>query len=136
LAVANLHPGVRISSVVAVLAKNNVLKEACTQLLRDWSVPGTLVKRCSPSTWEVLWELGTGAIYAKHQVRWILNTNHCSIVSGVTMHVQLPRGGAAADEGATDADPHSLDTEDSSSDSSHQVNKNNSKIVLLFLVQL
>jgi len=46
----------------------------------------------------------------KHQVQWILNTNHCAIVSGVTMQVQLPSGGAAADQGAAGADPHADDT--------------------------
>ena len=102
------------------MAKNNALKDACTQLPvpLNANVPGTLVKLCTPSTWEVLRELGNRGLRVRHQVQWLLNTNHCIIVGTNPGHVQLPSGGAAAPQGAADADPNGDDADDTSSDSS------------------
>ncbi len=56
----NLHPGMQIQSVIAILRKNSMLKDACLQPGLQCTVHGTLVREVTKATvtWKVKWQLG------------------------------------------------------------------------------
>ena len=95
VAVRNLAPGLVVRSVVGKLESNVAMKEPLRFLPRNASVDGALVKMCTVGTWEVRWQLGSASVVAKHQVRWLLNTNNCAFLP-FCVRPQVPGDGAAA----------------------------------------
>jgi hypothetical protein len=57
------------------------------------------VKALTASSWQVSWSIGAQQLTAKHQVRWLLNTNNCSVVLGFLAAPPLLDGAAVVPDG-------------------------------------